>query len=89
MLDRKGIIYKGRKEGMNWAKEEIARLQINRTKRQPCRRFSRADVFIGVSTANIVSQDMVKLMNPTSSFCHGNPAVKSTLQQLKKPVLKL
>ena len=75
MLDRKGIIYKGRKEGMNWAKEEMSQITNKQNKKgNLADALAGADVFIGVSTANIVSQDMVKSMNPDPIiFAMANP----------------
>jgi len=63
LCDRKGAIYEGRKEGMNWIKEEMA-LVTNREKRAGslADAMKGADVFIGVSAPNMVSVDMVKGM---------------------------
>jgi malate dehydrogenase (oxaloacetate-decarboxylating) len=63
LCDRAGIIYEGRKEGMNWIKEEMARI-TNREKRQGslADAMQGADVFIGVSAPKMVSVDMVKRM---------------------------
>ena len=63
LCDRAGIIYEGRKEGMNWIKEEMARI-TNREKRQGslADAMQGADVFIGVSAPKMVSVDMVKHM---------------------------
>jgi malate dehydrogenase (oxaloacetate-decarboxylating) len=63
LCDRAGIIYEGRKEGMNWIKEEMA-LITNREKRQGSLADAMvgADVFIGVSAPKMVTVDMVKSM---------------------------
>ncbi|GAW94251.1 NAD(P)-dependent malic enzyme [Calderihabitans maritimus] len=63
MCDRSGIIYEGRKEGMNPAKEEIARV-TNRGKLSGtlADALKGADVFIGVSGPNLLTQDMVRSM---------------------------
>ncbi len=63
LCDRSGIIYEGRKEGMNWIKEEMA-LITNREKRKGSLTdaMKGADVFIGVSAPNMVNVDMVKGM---------------------------
>jgi malate dehydrogenase (oxaloacetate-decarboxylating) len=63
LCDRKGAIYEGRKEGMNWIKEEMA-LVTNREKRAGslADAMKGADVFIGVSAPKMVSVDMVKGM---------------------------
>ena len=75
MVDRTGIIYKGRKNGMNWAKEEIADT-TNKDKKSGglADALVGADVFIGVSDANIVSEEMVKSMNKDAIiFAMANP----------------
>ena len=63
LCDRSGVIYEGRKEGMNWIKEEMA-LITNREKRKGslADAMKGADVFIGVSAPNMVTVDMVKSM---------------------------
>jgi malate dehydrogenase (oxaloacetate-decarboxylating) len=63
LCDRAGIIYEGRKEGMNWIKEEMA-LITNREKRQGSLADAMvgADVFLGVSAPKMVTTDMVKSM---------------------------
>lgn len=75
LCDREGIIYEGRKEGMNWAKEEMAKL-TNKEKRSGklADALVDADVFIGVSSANIVSKEMVKNMKKDPIiFAMANP----------------
>jgi len=75
MVDRTGIIYKGREKGMNWAKEEIAET-TNKYKKSGSLADAMvdADVFIGVSEANIVTEDMVKSMNKDAIiFAMANP----------------
>lgn len=63
LCDRKGAIYEGRIEGMNPAKEEIARL-TNKDKKQGALAdvMVGADVFLGVSGPGLVTQDMVRSM---------------------------
>ena len=63
LCDRSGIIYEGRKEGMNWIKEEMS-LITNREKRKGslADAMKGADVFIGVSAPKMVDVDMVKSM---------------------------
>lgn len=64
MCDSKGIIYSGRAESMNPAKEEMAGLTNRDNKKGSLAdALAGADVFIGVSSANVVSADMVKSMN--------------------------
>ena len=63
MCDRKGAIYEGRPEGMNPAKEEMAKL-TNREKKAGslADMLVGADVFIGVSAPGTVTTEMVKTM---------------------------
>lgn len=60
MCDTKGVIYKGRKEGMNKYKDEFAVETDKRTLAEACKD---ADVFIGVSSAGALTKDMLKTMN--------------------------
>lgn len=63
MCDRNGAIYEGRKEGMNWIKEEMAQC-TNREKRKGtlAEMMVGADIFIGVSAPGLVTSDMVRSM---------------------------
>ncbi len=63
MCDRRGIIHEGRQQGMNPAKEEIAKV-TNRDKLKGtlADALPGADVFIGVSGPGLVTPDMVKSM---------------------------
>ncbi|QQE73545.1 NAD-dependent malic enzyme [Brevibacillus composti] len=64
MCDTKGIVYEGRTFGMNPIKEEMAKI-TNREKLEGtlADAIKGADVFIGVSVAGAVTQEMVKSMN--------------------------
>ena len=63
MCDRHGIIYKGRKEGMNAAKEEIAEFSNKGLMKGSLEdAMVGADIFVGVSSPGVVTQDMVKSM---------------------------
>jgi malate dehydrogenase (oxaloacetate-decarboxylating)(NADP+) len=59
MTDSKGVIYKGRKEGMNPYKERYA---VETKKRTLAEAMEGADAFVGVSVANTVTGAMVKSM---------------------------
>ena len=63
MCDRKGAIYEGRPEGMNPAKDEMAKL-TNREKKSGslAEVLAGADVFIGVSAPGMVTPEMVGSM---------------------------
>lgn len=64
MCDTKGSIYEGRPNGMNTVKNEVAKF-TNRDNISGSLKdvIKGADVFIGVSAAGALSQDMVKSMN--------------------------
>lgn len=60
MCDTKGIIYKGRTEGMNEFKEKFA---VETTKRTLEEALEGADVFIGVSVKDALKPSFLKKMN--------------------------
>lgn len=64
MTDRSGIIYKGREEGMNWIKEEMAEVtNLAGMKGTLADALKGADIFIGVSAPGLVTKEMVRSMN--------------------------
>lgn len=71
LVDSKGVLYEGRREGMNVYKEEFARPTACRTITDALRG---ADAFVGVSSAGLVKPEMVKAMaaNPII-FAMANP----------------
>lgn len=75
LCDRKGAIYAGRTEGMNWIKEEMAQVTNLSGKRGSLADILvGADVFIGVSGPGVVTTDMVKTMNRDAIvFACANP----------------
>ena len=60
MVDTKGVIYEGRKAGMNKWKEEQA---VNTDKRTLEEALDGADVAIGVSVKGAFTKEMIKKMN--------------------------
>ncbi len=71
LCDSKGVIYKGREEGMNPYKEKFAQDTKFRTLAEA---MKGADVFVGCSIANVVSKEMVKSMNSRPIiFAMANP----------------
>jgi len=71
MCDSKGVIHEGRTEGMNPYKEIFARDTDRRTLAEA---LEGADVFLGVSVAGLVSQEMVKKMaDKPIIFAMANP----------------
>lgn len=75
LLDSTGSIYVGRTENMNAAKEALAqRSNPNKEIGGLAEIMKGADVFIGVSRANLVSQDMVRSMKASPIvFAMANP----------------
>ena len=71
ICDSKGVIYKGRKEGMTVQKEEFAHESSLRTLEEA---INGADVFVGLSVANCVTPKMLLSMadNPVV-FAMANP----------------
>jgi len=64
MCDSKGAIYEGRPYGMNPIKEQIAQLtNQDKVKGDLADAMRGADVFVGVSVAGAVTQEMVRSMN--------------------------
>lgn len=59
MIDRSGVIYKGRKEGMNPWKESYANDTDARTLDDA---MQDADIFLGLSAPGVLTQDMCKKM---------------------------
>jgi len=75
LCDSKGIVYEGRTENMNSAKEEIAKI-TNRGKLRGnlADALVGADVFLGLSGPNLVNRDMVKTMaSDPIIFAMANP----------------
>ncbi|MDP9193297.1 MAG: NADP-dependent malic enzyme [Acidobacteriota bacterium] len=71
LVDRHGVIFKGRKDDMTSYKEEFAADTDRRTLSDA---FVNADIFIGLSAGGIVSQDMIKSMAPDPIvFAMANP----------------
>ena len=63
LCDRKGAIYAGRTEGMNWIKEEMAQVtNLDKHSGSLADVLAGADVFIGVSAPGAVTTEMVKTM---------------------------
>lgn len=75
LCDRRGPIYKGRAEGMNWAKEELAEVtNLEKVSGTLADAVKGADIFIGVSAPGVLTKDMVKTMNKDAIvFACANP----------------
>jgi len=71
MVDSKGVIYKGRTEGMNPYKERFA---VDTEARTLADAMNGADVFAGVSVKGLLTPEMVKTMAPDAIiFAMANP----------------
>ncbi len=71
LCDTKGVVYKGRKEGMNPYKERFAQDTEMRTLANA---MAGADVFVGLSVKDAVTQEMVRSMAPDPIvFAMANP----------------
>ena len=81
MCDSKGVIYEGRKEGMNqWKSAHAAKTKA----RTLAEAVKGADCFIGLSVKGAMSQDMVRTMgkNPLI-FAMANPDPEITPEEIK------
>jgi malate dehydrogenase (oxaloacetate-decarboxylating)(NADP+) len=80
ICDSKGVLYKGRKEGMNKYKEPFVRETSDRTLADAMRG---ADVFVGLSQANCVSREMVRSMAAGPAiFAMANPDPEITPEEV-------
>ncbi|MCM8803768.1 MAG: NAD-dependent malic enzyme [Candidatus Omnitrophica bacterium] len=86
LCDREGIIYKGRKENMNLAKEEIVKYLWEKSKKGKLKdAMVGRDVFIGVSGPNLVTKEMIKSMNRYPIvFAMSNPIPEIMPDEAKK-----
>ena len=80
MCDSKGVIYKGRKEGMNKYKEQFA---VETDARTIADAMKNADAFMGCSAKGVVNKDMVASMakNPII-FAMANPDPEITPEEV-------
>src|SRR6202171_1898595 len=80
LCDTKGVIYEGRKEGMNQWKSAYAVKTAARTLEQA---MIDADVFFGLSVKGAVTQEMVKMMAPQPIiFAMANPDPEITADEV-------
>ncbi|MBN2178955.1 MAG: NADP-dependent malic enzyme [Deltaproteobacteria bacterium] len=82
ICDRKGALYRGRKENMNPYKKAIAALTNEACERGTLKEvIEKKDIFIGVSSPNLVSKDMVRSMNKAPIvFALANPVPEIFIQ---------
>jgi malate dehydrogenase (oxaloacetate-decarboxylating)(NADP+) len=80
MLDRKGVVYRGRTEGMDQWKSTHAINTKNRTLKEA---INGADVFLGLSAKGVLKKELVKTMakNPIIFAC-ANPDPEITPEEI-------
>jgi malate dehydrogenase (oxaloacetate-decarboxylating) len=86
MCDRAGIIYSGRKENMNFIKEEIASItnKVN-LKGSLKDALPDSDLFIGVSAPHCLTKEMIKTMEKDPIiFAMANPIPEVMPEEAKK-----
>jgi malate dehydrogenase (oxaloacetate-decarboxylating)(NADP+) len=80
LCDTKGVIYQGRKDGMNQWKSGYA---IKTSARTLAQALEGADVFFGLSVKGAVTPDMVKKMAPKPIiFAMANPDPEITVEEV-------
>jgi malate dehydrogenase (oxaloacetate-decarboxylating)(NADP+) len=85
LVDTRGVVYKGRKEGMNQYKERLAVDTDLRTLEEAVRG---ADVFYGLSVADILTPEMVKTMAEDPmifAMANPDPEIKYELAREARP----
>ncbi|MBI9044089.1 MAG: NAD-dependent malic enzyme [Anaerolineaceae bacterium] len=85
LVDSKGVVYKGRKAGMNQYKEEFASETEARTLADA---LKGADVFYGLSVADLMTPEMAKSMADQPYICamaNPNPEIPYELAKEVRP----
>jgi malate dehydrogenase (oxaloacetate-decarboxylating)(NADP+) len=85
LCDSKGVVYKGRTEGMNKYKERFA---TDTDRRNLADAVRGADVFYGLSIANVLTPDMVKSMAESPlifAMANPDPEIKYELAKEARP----
>ncbi|WP_298377919.1 NADP-dependent malic enzyme [Azospirillum sp.] len=81
LCDTKGVVYRGRAEGMNQWKSAFA---IDTDRRTLVEAVAGADVFVGLSAKGAMTQEMVKSMAPKPIiFALANPDPEITPEEVK------
>ena len=81
LCDTKGVVYKGRKEGMNPYKDRFAQETDKRTLAEA---MAGADVFAGLSVKGAINGEMVRSMAPDPIvFAMANPDPEITYEEAK------
>ena len=85
LVDSKGVIYQGREEGMNQYKEEFA---VQTDARTMADALEGADVFYGLSVADLLKPEMVKTMAKDPiifAMANPDPEIKYELAKEARP----
>ncbi len=85
MLDTKGVIYKGRTDGMNPYKERFA---VETKARTLADAVKDADVFLGLSTKDVLTPEMVKTMAKAPlifALANPDPEIRYDLAKQARP----
>ena len=85
MVDSRGVIYAGRKEGLNEYKARFARETDARSLEDAMRG---TDVFVGLSVADVVTQDMVRSMGEQPiifAMANPDPEIRYELAKEARP----
>jgi malate dehydrogenase (oxaloacetate-decarboxylating)(NADP+) len=85
LVDTRGVVYKGRTEGMNKYKERLAN---DTSKRTLAEAVQGADVFYGLSVADILTVEMVKTMAERPlifAMANPDPEIKYELAKEARP----
>jgi malate dehydrogenase (oxaloacetate-decarboxylating)(NADP+) len=85
LVDSRGVVYRGRKEGMNPYKERFA---VETDARDLADAVKDADVFYGLSVADILTADMVKTMAEQPlifAMANPDPEIKYELAKEVRP----
>jgi malate dehydrogenase (oxaloacetate-decarboxylating)(NADP+) len=81
VCDSRGVVFQGREQGMNPYKEKLAAVTSARTLADA---LVGADVFVGLSMADVVTRDMVRSMNHRPIiFAMANPDPEITYEEAK------
>ncbi len=85
LCDSKGVVYKGRTDGMNKYKE---RFMVDTDARTLADAVRNVDVFYGLSVANVLTPEMVKTMAPSPiifAMANPDPEIKYELAREARP----
>jgi len=86
LVDSKGVVYKGRGEGMNKYKDRLA--VDDKGHRTLADAVQNADVFYGLSVANVLTPAMVKTMAPSPiifAMANPDPEIRYELAKEARP----